>query len=84
MPFSISRRDAMIPGIPFEGHVSITVRVDKDGDAMTRQKGDLYGQADDVPLGSQKVVVTLNKVQTEDRRLAQPSLSMDTLPSGHP
>src|ERR1035438_7411656 len=61
MRFSISSRDAMIPGIPFEGKMSITVRVDKDGDAMTRRKGDLFGQADGVKVGSQKVVISLDR-----------------------
>ena len=85
MPFSISRRDAMIPGIPFEGRVSITIRVDKDGDAMTRRKGDIYGEADGVTVGSQKVVIALDKMQTEDKTLGQPSAEMmGGLPPGHP
>ena len=85
MRFSISNRDAMIPGIPFEGKMSITVRVDKDGDAMSRRKGDLYGQADSVKVGSQKVVISLDKVQTEDQTLGQPGAAMGAmLPAGHP
>ena len=64
MRFTISSRDAMIPGVPFEGLMSITVRVDKDGDAMTRLKGDVYGQANNVKVGSQKVVVSLDTVAT--------------------
>jgi hypothetical protein len=84
MPFSISSRDAMIPGIPFEGKMSITVRVDKDGDAMTRRKGDLYGLADSVKVGSQKVVISLDKVQTEDQTLGPPVAPMGGMPAGHP
>ena len=85
MRFTISNRDAMIPGVPFEGQMSITVRVDKDGDAMTRGKGDVYGQANNVKVGSQKVVISLDTVQTEDRTLAAPSAAMGgMLPSGHP
>ncbi len=85
MRFSISSRDAMIPGIPFEGKMSITVRVDKDGDAMTRRKGDLYGQAESVKVGSQKVVISLDKVQMEDQTLGPPVGAMGgTLPAGHP
>jgi hypothetical protein len=85
MRFSISNRDAMIPGIPFEGKMSITVRVDKDGDAMTRRKGDLYGQADSVKVGSQTVVISLDKVQTEDQTLGQPGAAIgEMLPAGHP
>jgi hypothetical protein len=85
MRFSISSRDAMIPGIPFEGKMSITVRVDKDGDAMTRRKGDLFGQADGVKVGSQKVVISLDRVQMEDQTLGPPGVAMGgVLPAGHP
>jgi hypothetical protein len=85
MRFSISDRDAMIPGVPFEGQMSITVRVDKDGDAMTRRKGDVFGQAENVKVGSQKVVISLDKVQTEDRTLGEPGAAMGgMLPAGHP
>lgn len=34
MPFSLSSRDAMIPGTPFDGEVNISVRIDSDGDAI--------------------------------------------------
>jgi hypothetical protein len=75
----------MIPGVPFEGRLSITVRVDKDGDAMTRRKGDVYGQVENISVGSQKVVIALDKVQAEDRNLGQPGAVMGgTLPPGHP
>jgi hypothetical protein len=85
MRFSINSRDAMIPGVPFEGRVSITVRVDKDGDAMTRRKGDVFGQADDVPVGSQKIVIALDKVQAEDRTLGEAGPALGgALPPGHP
>ena len=85
MRFTISSRDAMIPGVPFEGLMSITVRVDKDADAMTRLKGDVYGQANNVKVGAQKVVVSLDTVATEDRTLAAPSGTMGgMLPPGHP
>ena len=85
MRFSISNRDAMIPGIPFEGRMSITVRVDKDGDAMTRRKGDVYGQADNVRVGAQKVVVSLDRVQAEDKTLGEPGAAVGgMMPAGHP
>jgi hypothetical protein len=81
MKFALGPRDAMIPGTKFEGALSITVRVDKDGDPMTRRKGDLLGQADAVPVGKQDVVVTLDTLQTEDTSLAPPGAA---LPPGHP
>ena len=85
MRFSISGRDAMIPGIPFEGRMSISVRVDKDGDALTRKKGDVYGHADAVAVGKQDVTIALDTVQSEDRTIASPdAVQRAMLPSGHP
>ena len=69
MAFAISERDAMIPGIPFEGPVTITVRVDQDGDPMTRRRGDVYGQATNVKVGARTVKITLDGVQQDDRTL---------------
>jgi hypothetical protein len=66
MPFSLSARDSMVPGIAFEGDVNITVRVDKDGDAMTRRKGDVFGQAASVKVGRQDVTLSLDTLQAED------------------
>lgn len=85
MPFSLSARDAMVPGMPFEGEVSITVRVDKDGDAMTRRKGDVFGQLAKVKVGTQDATLALDTLQTEDVTLGggmggpRPGL-----PPGHP
>jgi hypothetical protein len=85
MRFTLSGRDAMIPGIPFEGRMSITVRVDKDGDALTRKKGDVYGHADGVAVGKQDVTIALDTLQTEDRLIATPdAVQRAMLPSGHP
>jgi hypothetical protein len=32
-------------GGPFEGDVELTVRIDKDGDAMTKNPGDMMGKS---------------------------------------
>jgi hypothetical protein len=93
MPFSLSGRDAMIPGTPFDGEVSISVRVDKDGDAMTRRKGDVFGQVNGIKVGSTNVVVSLDTVQKEDVTLGggMPGAGAPAggaprpgLPPGHP
>jgi hypothetical protein len=91
MPFTISGRDAMVKGTPFTGSVNLTVRLDKDGDAMTRKKGDLLGQASGVTVGAQNVVVPLDTVQAEDQTLGGPAGGMRPggappagLPPGHP
>lgn len=87
LDFSLSSRDAMVQGIPFEGDLSITVRVDKDGDAMTRRKGDVFGQIAKVPVGKQDVTISLDTVQAEDVTLGGAGPMGGTrqgLPPGHP
>jgi hypothetical protein len=88
MPFTLSARDAMIPGTPFEGAINITVRLDKDGDGLTRKKGDLYGQVNGVQVGSQGVAIPLDSVQAEDQTLAGgavgPGGTGAGKPPGHP
>jgi len=41
--FSIGPDDRMIQSMPFEGEIQISVRVDGDGNVMTRNPGDLQG-----------------------------------------
>ena len=43
LSFELDGRDAMAPGTKFEGKVLISARVDKDGDAMTKNPGDVLG-----------------------------------------
>jgi hypothetical protein len=82
MPFALSNRDAMIPGTPFSGDISISVRVDKDGDPITRRKGDVLGQATGVHVGAQDVKIVLDTLQKEDVTLQGPVGG--ALPPGHP
>jgi hypothetical protein len=90
LPFTVSGRDAMIPGVPFQGIVSITVRVDKDGDPLTRQTGDLFGEVGRVAVGAHEVVVRLDRLQTEDVTLGTAGMLDGSqaggraLPPGHP
>jgi hypothetical protein len=89
MPFTLSARDAMIPGTPFEGAINITVRLDKDGDGLTRKKGDLYGQVNGVQVGSQGVAIPLDSVQAQDQTLAGGAVGAGApgtagKPPGHP
>jgi hypothetical protein len=84
MPFSLSKRDSMVPNIPFEGEVSITVRVDKDGDAMTRRKGDVFGTIAKAKIGTNDLVLSLDTLQTEDVTLGGMGGRPPGLPPGHP
>lgn len=84
MAFSLSGRDSMVPGVPFEGEVSLTIRVDKDGDAMTRRKGDVFGQIAKAKVGTQDLVLPLDTLQTEDVTLGGMGGPRPGLPPGHP
>src|SRR5205085_708916 len=61
MAFSVDGRDAMFPGTQLAGKVTVNVRVDKDGDAITKNPGDVTGTAAIVPPAD-KLVVTLDTV----------------------
>jgi hypothetical protein len=85
MAFSLSSRDSMVPGIPFEGDVSLTIRVDKDGDAMTRRKGDVVGQIAKARIGTQDLVLPLDTLQAEDVTLGgMGGQRPPGMPPGHP
>ena len=92
LPFTLSGRDSMIPGIPFAGKVSISVRVDKDGDPLTRRRGDVQGRIENVAVGTQGVVIALDQLQAEDLTLSGAGLldppglpgGPRALPPGHP
>lgn len=87
MPFSLSSRDAMIPGTQFEGAIDIEVRVDKDGEALTTKKGDVLGKVTGVKVGSDKVTIPLDTFVAEDVvRKMPPGMGggVGQLPPGHP
>ena len=44
LEFSLGPEDRMIQSLPFEGPLVVTARVDGDGDAMSRNPGDLQGR----------------------------------------
>lgn len=58
LDFEIGPQHAMIQGMPFAGAISLTARLDADGDAMTKVAGDLSG-AVVAPLQPGAVGVTL-------------------------
>jgi hypothetical protein len=62
MSFSIDSRDAMVAGTQLAGKVVVTARVDKDGDAITKNPGDVTGQSKAIEPPNQKVVVDLDTV----------------------
>lgn len=59
--FLVDGHKAMVPGTDFKGKVIISARVDKDGDAMTKNPGDVEGKiVTEIP--NKRVVVTLDTV----------------------
>jgi hypothetical protein len=84
--FTLSARDMMVPTGAFDGEVSLAARVDKDGDPMTRRKGDVIGTLPKVKIGAQGLKLSLDQVQKEDESLAAPGpMNAPTPPpAGHP
>jgi hypothetical protein len=79
----------MVPTGAFDGDVSLAVRVDKDGDPMTRRKGDVFGSLPKVSVGARAVKLTLDQLQKEDESLAGGGGPMTGsphggMPPGHP
>ena len=57
----ITERDAMVEGTPLIGEMSVTARVDQDGDAFSTDDGDLIGQTSPVLAGDSGIVVRLDE-----------------------
>ena len=58
--FELSQANVMIPSLRFDGEMDVTARLDRDGNAMTRDPADLEGRADGAHTpGDAGVVITL-------------------------
>lgn len=62
MQFQIDSRDAMVAGTAMKPPVTLTVRVDKDGDAMSKNPGDVVGTVTLKALPAEKLTLTLDTV----------------------
>jgi hypothetical protein len=61
--FELGPDDRMIQAVPFAGPLQLTARVDADGNAMTREPGDLQGRsATGVQPGDRGVEVLIDEV----------------------
>ena len=78
--------DMMFKNGAFEGELTLSARVDKDGDPMTRRKGDVFGSLDRVKVGSTGVAIPLDQLQKEDESLlgGPPPAAGAGMPPGHP
>jgi cytochrome c-type biogenesis protein CcmH len=59
--YSLSAQDVMMQGTPFSGKVFLSARLDKDGNAATRDPGDLAGEykKNPVEVGAKKIDIVL-------------------------
>lgn len=66
-PFTIAQEDLMIAERKVQKPLNLTVRVDKDGDPMTKKPGDLTGtyERNPVSIHSENVVITIDRMLTE-------------------
>lgn len=62
LEYTLDSRDAMLVGTKMEGKVIVTARVDKDGDAITKNPGDVTGQSKAVVPPQKNVVVPLDNL----------------------
>jgi hypothetical protein len=87
LAFDLSAADMPFQNGAFDGELTLTARIDQDGDPMTHQKGDVLGTLPKVRVGSKNVRLTLDQVQKETESLAGPG-SMGgggpMMPPGHP
>jgi hypothetical protein len=61
LAFSLGPDDRMIDTIPFEGSLEISVRLDGDGNAMSREPGDLQStDSKQVEPGTEDVELVLD------------------------
>src|SRR4051794_11097765 len=72
LPFDLSGADMPFQNGPFDGELTLTARIDQDGDPLSHQKGDAMGTLPKVRVGSKNVRLTLDQLQDKDESLAGP------------
>jgi hypothetical protein len=84
--FTLGAGDMMFKNGAFEGELTLSARVDKDGDPMSRRKGDVFGTVDRVKVGTAGVAIALDQLQNEDESLlgGPPPAAGAAMPPGHP
>ncbi len=66
LDFSLGPEDRMIQTLPFAGELQLSARLDADGNALSRQPGDLEGRAAGVAApGTSGVAIVLDEVLGE-------------------
>ena len=84
--FTLGAGGMMFKNGAFEGELTLSARVDKDGDPMSRRKGDVFGTIQKVKVGTAGVELALDQLQKEDESLmgGPPPAAGAGMPPGHP
>jgi cytochrome c-type biogenesis protein CcmH len=64
LTYSIGTENSMMQGVPLSGKLNIFIRLDKDGNPMTRQPGDIVGEykKNPVAVGAHNVDIVLDQL----------------------
>jgi cytochrome c-type biogenesis protein CcmH len=64
LTYSLGQENVMMQGTQFTGKINLSARLDKDGNAMTKDAGDLLGdyKKNPVEVGSRDVDITLDQL----------------------
>ena len=64
LSYSLGPENVMMQGVPFTGSITITARLDKDGNPTTRQSGDITGDYKGNPaaVGAKNIDIVLDQV----------------------
>ena len=64
LDYTLSQENVMMQGMPFTGKINLTVRLDKDGNPVTRIPGDMTGdyKKNPVEVGAKNVDVVIDQV----------------------
>jgi len=63
LPYALGQENVMMQGMPFAGKLDLSVRLDKDGNPVTRGPGDLTGdyKKNPVEVGAKNVDITIDQ-----------------------
>lgn len=62
LSFELTAKDTMMAGTAFTGEVRLQVRLDADGDALSKQPGDIHGAKEPVKIGAEPVALELSEI----------------------
>lgn len=84
LTYSLSQENVMMQGTPFTGKINITVRLDKDGNAVTRGAGDMSGDYKKNPaeVGAKNVDIVIDQTQGQSEQTSLKEQNQSATESG--